>query len=92
VIEIFQKLEKTNMLSQRLMWTVWPAFLVAGLLELVVFGLFDPEDMHWFGQQMTLSREGVYTISFFVFWALSIVSSSLTLLLATNLNGIEAES
>jgi hypothetical protein len=92
VIEIFQKLEKTNMLSQRLMWTVWPAFLVAGLLELVVFGLFDPEDMHWFGEQMTLSREGVYTISFFVFWALSIVSSSLTLLLATNLNGIEAES
>ena len=80
------------MLSQRLMWTVWPAFLVAGLLELVVFGLFDPEDMHWFGQQMTFSREGVYTISFFVFWALSIVSSSLTLLLATNLNGIEAES
>jgi len=80
------------MLSQRLMWTVWPAFLVAGLLELVVFGLFDPEDMHWFGEQMTLSREGVYTISFFVFWALSIVSSSLTLLLATNLNGIEAES
>ena len=80
------------MLSQRLMWTVWPAFLVAGLLELVVFGLFDPEDMHWFGQQMTLSREGVYTISFFVFWALSFVSSSLTLLLATNLNGIEAES
>ena len=92
MIEIFQKLEKKNMLSQRLMWTVWPAFLVAGLLELVVFGLFDPEDMHWFGQQMTLSREGVYTISFFVFWALSIVSSSLTLLLATNLNGIEAES
>ena len=92
MIEIIQKLEKTNMLSQRLMWTVWPAFLVAGLLELVVFGLFDPEDMHWFGQQMTLSREGVYTISFFVFWALSIVSSSLTLLLATNLNGIEAES
>ena len=80
------------MLSQRHMWTGWSAFLVAGLLELVVFGLFDPEDMHWFGQQMTLSREGVYTISFFVFWALSIVSSSLTLLLATNLNGIEAES
>jgi len=92
VIEIFQKLEKKSMLTQRLMWTVWPAFLVAGLLELVVFGLFDPEDMHWFGQQMTLSREGVYTISFFVFWALSIVSSSLTLLLATNLNGIAAES
>jgi hypothetical protein len=85
-------MEKTNMRAQRLMWIVWPAFLVAGLLEGLVFGMFDPEDMHWCGQQMTLSREGVYTISFFVFWALSIVSSSLTLLLATYLNGIEAES
>ncbi len=80
------------MLAQRLMWIVWPAFLVAGLLELVVFGLFDPEDMHWFGQQMTLSRQGVYAISFFVFWALSMVSSSLTLLLATKLNDIEVAS
>ena len=70
------------MLAQRLMWIVWPAFLVAGLLELVVFGMFDPEDMHWFGQQMTLSRQGVYTVSFFVFWALAMVSSSLTTLLS----------
>ena len=70
------------MLTQRLMWIVWPAFLVAGLLELVVFGMFDPDDMHWFGLEMTLSRQGVYTVSFFVFWALTIVSSSLTTLLS----------
>ena len=70
------------MLAQRLMWIVWPAFLVAGLLEAVVFGMFDPEDMHWFGYQMALSRRGVYTVSFFVFWALTILSSSLTTLLS----------
>ena len=70
------------MLAQRLMWIVWPAFLVAGLLEAVVFGIFDPEDMRWFGYPMALSRQGVYTVSFFVFWALTIVSSSLTTLLA----------
>jgi hypothetical protein len=64
------------------MWIVWPAFLVAGLIELVVFGMFDPEDMHWFGQQLTLSRQGVYTLSFFVFWVLAMVSSSLTTLLS----------
>ena len=81
------------MLAQRLMWIVWPAFLVAGLIELVVFGMFDPEDMHWFGQQMTLSRQGVYTVSFFVFWALVILSSSLTTLLSigsASVNGTEA--
>lgn len=70
------------MLAQRLMWIVWPAFLAAGLIELVVFGMFDPEDMHWFGQALPLSRQGVYTLSFFVFWALTTVSSSLTTLLA----------
>ena len=70
------------MLAQRLMWIVWPAFLVAGLLEVVVFGMFDPEDMQWFGHPMALSRQGVYTVSIFVFWALTIVSSSLTTLLS----------
>ena len=70
------------MRAQRLMWIVWPACLVAGLIELVVFGMFDPEDMHWFGQQLTLSRQGVYTLSFFVFWVLTMVSSSLTTLLS----------
>ena len=81
------------MFAQRLMWIVWPAFLVAGLLEALVFGMFDPEDMHWFGQPMPLSRQGVYTVSFFVFWALAIVSSSLTTLLSMGLasvNGTEA--
>jgi hypothetical protein len=82
------------MLAKKLMWILWPAFLVAGLLELVVFGMFDPEDMQWFGQPMPLSRQGVYTVSFFVFWALAIVSSSLTTLLSTGaaaVNGTEVE-
>jgi len=70
------------MLAQRLMWIVWPAFLVAGLLEAVVFGMFDPESMHWFGQYMPLSRQAIYAVSFFVFWALAMLSSSLTILLS----------
>ena len=47
-----------------------------------VFGMVDPDDIRWFGQHMTLSRQGVYTVSFFVFWCLTMVSSSLTLLLS----------
>lgn len=70
------------MLTQRLTWIAWPAFLVAGLLEAAVFGMVDPDDIRWFGQHMTLSRQGVYTVSFFVFWCLTMVSSSLTLLLS----------
>ncbi len=69
-------------MTQRIMWIAWPAFLVAGLLEMLVFGLGDPEDLHWFGQHLALSRQGVYTLSFFAFWALTMVSSGLTTLLS----------
>lgn len=70
------------MFFQRLMWIVWPAFLVAGLLEIVVFAVVDPQDLHWFGQSVEMSRQGVYTLAFFVFWILASVSGALTTLLA----------
>ena len=70
------------MKAQRLMWIAWPAFLVAGLLELVVFGFVDPQDFQWLGHPLALSRQGVYTVAFFVFWALTMVSSGLTTLLS----------
>jgi hypothetical protein len=70
------------MFLQRLMWIVWPAFLVAGLLEVVVFAVVDPQDLHWFGRAVEMSRQGVYTLAFFVFWGITMVSSALTTLLA----------
>ncbi len=70
------------MWAKRMMWIAWPAFLVAGLLEMLVFGLVDPQDLQWFGHPLALSRQGVYTLAFFALWALTVVSSGLTTLLA----------
>lgn len=70
------------MRAQRLMWVAWPAFLVAAVLEMVVFALVDPSDLHWFGTPLPFSREAVYTMAFFVFWGAAMVSSALTTLLA----------
>ncbi len=70
------------MLSQRLMWIAWPAFLMAGVLEVLVFAMVDPQDLRWFGQALELSRQGVYTLSFFIFWSITMLSSGLTTLLA----------
>lgn len=70
------------MLAQRMMWIAWPAFLVAGVLEMLVFGMIDPHDMQWFGQPIEMSRQGIYTLSFFVFWAITAASSALTTLLS----------
>lgn len=70
------------MLAQRLMWIAWPAFLVAAVLEMLVFALVDPSELHWLGQANTWSREAVYTVAFFVFWGLTAISSALTTLLS----------
>ena len=70
------------MLAKRLMWIAWPAFLVAGVLEMLVFALVDPADLHWFGHPLALSRQGVYTLAFFAFWLLTMASSALTTLLS----------
>ena len=67
---------------QRLMWIAWPAFLMAGIIEMLVFTMVDPQDLQWFGQPLALSRQGVYTLAFFVFWAITMCSSALTTLLA----------
>ncbi len=70
------------MRMKRLMWVVWPAFLVAGLLEMLVFALVDPQDLHWAGQSLEWSNQAVYSGAFFLFWLLAILSSALTALLA----------
>ncbi len=70
------------MWMQRLMWIAWPAFLMAGILEMLVFAMVDPQDLRWFGQPLALSRQGVYTLAFFVFWGITLCSSALTTLLA----------
>ena len=70
------------MLAQRMMWIAWPAFLVAGVLEMLVFALVDPQDIQWFGQPLELSNQAIYTLAFFGFWACTFASSALTTLLS----------
>jgi hypothetical protein len=61
---------------------LWPAFLMAGLLELLVFALVDPSDMRWFGgAAIGLSRQAVYTLAFLAFWAVIGAASAVTALL-----------
>lgn len=59
-------------------WILWPSFIVGGAAETVFFTLFDPMEMHLFGEPAGLSRLGVYSCGFFLFWAFAAASSSLT--------------
>ena len=65
-------------LAHRIMWVIWPAFLVAGVAEAVFFTIFDPFDLNFFGAPLDFSRSGIYTLGFFGFWGLGIASSALT--------------
>jgi hypothetical protein len=58
------------MAAQKLIQVGWPAFLAASVLEMLVFAFVDPGDLVWFGQPVAWSRQGVYSVSFFVFWAI----------------------
>jgi hypothetical protein len=64
------------------MWIAWPAFLVAGVLEMLVFAMVDPHDLRWFGQPLEMSRQAIYTLGFFAFWSMTMASSALTTLLS----------
>jgi len=64
------------------MWIAWPAFLMAAVLEFMVFAVLDPQALTLLGEPSGWSREGVYTVTFFIFWAVMMLSGALTTLLS----------
>jgi hypothetical protein len=68
---------------QKLMWMriLWPAFLVGGVAETVFFTLFDPMDLNFFGEPVTLSRTAIHSLGFFLFWLFAAASSGISLFL-----------
>ncbi|MCU0761953.1 MAG: hypothetical protein MUF76_02980 [Hydrogenophaga sp.] len=73
-----------------LMAIVWPAFLVAAVLEIAVFALVDPHELHWLGAPLEMPRNAVYTMAFFGFWAAAAASSALSLLLTRSSEDLNA--
>jgi hypothetical protein len=64
------------------MWSAWPAFLGASVLEVMVFSAVDPLSLQWLDHATHGSRQGVYTISFFIFWLVFMATGLLTVFLA----------
>jgi hypothetical protein len=59
--------------SLHLAQILWPAFLVAGVLEMVVFSWVDPSLLrigHWHPDANT-----AYSVAFLVFWGLTALAS-----------------
>ena len=63
---------------KRLMWVLWPSFLVAIAMDGVMFSSFDPLEIAYNGEPLFENRMAAYTIAFFAFWLFAAGSSALT--------------
>ncbi len=70
------------MRKPRLLIILWPAFLMAGVLEMLVFALVNPSDLHGLGyENLGWSDQAVYTVGFLIFWAVISAAGAMTWLL-----------
>jgi len=54
----------------RVMLTLWPAFVMAGVLEMLVFAVVDPSTLRGPGDELLgWSPQAVYSVAFLLFWA-----------------------
>ena len=68
--------------GRRALAVLWPAFLMAGVLEMLVFAFVDPQALHWLGgAAVDMDRKAVYSIAFFLFWVVLGLSGAITQLL-----------
>jgi hypothetical protein len=65
-------------MAKYLMWILWPSFIAASIGVGVIFTLVDPEALVVLGSPLNLSRTAVYTLGFFVLWAICATSSALS--------------
>jgi len=68
---------------RRMIRILWPAFLVAGVLETLVFAVIDPDELRWFGgPSIDWPPLAIYSVTFMMFWGAIATASALTELLA----------
>jgi hypothetical protein len=65
-------------MGKRLIWILWPSFIVGGIAEGVFFTLIDPQELYLFGEPVHWSATAVYSVGFFMFWMVAAASSAFT--------------
>jgi len=60
---------------KHIIWVLWPAFIAAGIAEVVFFTVIDPQQLYLFGRQIELPAIASYSIGFLLFWLICAGSS-----------------
>ena len=63
---------------KHIIWIFWPAFIAAGIAEVVFFTVIDPKQLYLLGQPVELAAVTTYSIGFLMFWLICIGSSLMT--------------
>lgn len=63
---------------RKLIWILWPSFIVAGAAEVLFFTVFDPKELPLPWEGASLSRLAVYSVGFLLFWLFAAASSAFT--------------
>ena len=74
--------EKQVPKTQKCIAVLWPSSMVAIVATGLFFSAFDPDDLFPFGEETGVSRLGVYSIGFLLFWLVSAISGIGTLYFA----------
>ena len=65
--------------AQRAIAVLWPSFISAIIATGVFFSAFNPKDLVPFNFDIDVSPLAAYSIGFFIFWVLALISSYGTL-------------
>lgn len=76
----------------RVFIVLWPAFFASCVLEMLVFAFVDPSELHWIGgESLGMSRQAIYTLAFFLFWAIVAAAGFTMMLLGQSGQSVNAE-
>jgi len=68
-------------MTHRALQILWPAFLVAGVIEMLLFAAIEPGEVRWFGFLLGWQPVAIYSVAFLLLWLLVASAGALTLLL-----------
>jgi hypothetical protein len=78
---VVKETEMSSNVAQRILWVLWPSFMMAAIAELLFFAVVDPHDISIFGVPLEAGRMTGYAVGFFFFWAMCAAASALTVFL-----------
>lgn len=72
---------------KKVMWILWPSFIAAGIGVGIIFTLVDPMELMVLGGRVHASRTTIYSLGFFVLWAIAAMASAMSCFLAVGAEG-----